>query len=77
KSAPPDLSGLSLIRSKENIHEYASNDDQFELRKIFVELSRREDISDIEIRKAPIEDVIAGIYLNESGKYQRAPFLTR
>jgi ABC-2 type transport system ATP-binding protein len=70
---PPKFSGMSLIETDDNIHTYVPDKTPLELRQIFAELASRDDIKDIEIKKTPIEDVIANLYMaeNNCGKATR------
>ena len=65
---PPELTGMFLIKSRENIHDYAPLSEKLDLQRLFLTLSQHDDILDIEMRKAPIEDVISHLYLEELGK---------
>ena len=65
---PPVLPGMKLLRTEKGVHEYESTDDMPGLQQIFHELARHGDIVDIEVGKAPIEDVIANLYLEEQDR---------
>lgn len=68
-SEPPALPGMTLLSTKEGAHEYESAPgSDLDLKEIFLTLSRLDGILDIEVGKAPIEDVIAGLYLEELRK---------
>lgn len=59
----PVLSGLSLISSQQGIHEYDFDGDKTDLRQILGTLSGLPGVTDLEIKKAPIEQIVANLYL--------------
>lgn len=58
----PLLMGLKLISSDLGIHEYEFDRSKIEIKEIIFLLAQVEGISDIEIRKAPMEQVIGNPY---------------
>ena len=66
----PVLSSMTYAGSHDNIHEYIVKNGNKDLRHVFAELSRLDGIQDVEIQKAPIEQVIANLYieLKENGR---------
>lgn len=59
---PPQLSGLTYLESKKNIHEYEFDRTEISIHEILGQLAAYSDITDVEIKKAPIEEVIAKLY---------------
>ena len=53
---------MEYISSEANIHEYAFDSEAMPIRTILAELSHTEDVQNVEIKKAPIEEVIAALY---------------
>ncbi len=63
KSAPK-LPGLNLLGSDNGLHEYEFDRRRLEIHEILGMLAEFTQIQDVEIKKAPIEDVIANLYLS-------------
>lgn len=59
-----DLPGLRLIHSQGHVYDYEFDREQTGIHQILGLLSQYPDVTDVEIKKAPIEDVIAGLYLS-------------
>ena len=58
----PMLSCGRLLSSVSGVHEYEVNTDSSPIRTVLAEIATLEGVSDIEIRKAPIEQIIAELY---------------
>ena len=63
----PVLPGLRHIRSEACLHEYAFDRAETGVHELLVLLAALPDVRDVEMRKAPIEEVIANLYLNWRG----------
>lgn len=59
-----DLPGLKLLRRQDHVYDYEFNKRHTGIHEILGLLSQYPDVLDVEIKKAPIEDVIAGLYLS-------------
>ena len=59
----PTIPGLQLLSSNEGICEYEFNRSQTGIHEVLGNLAGFQGIEDVEIRRAPIEDVIARLYL--------------
>ncbi|GLB32129.1 ABC transporter ATP-binding protein [Lacrimispora amygdalina] len=62
--APLSLPGMNLIKTDSGIHEYEFDRNVLEIHKVMALLSDFPQIIDVEIKKAPIEDVVANLYLS-------------
>ena len=60
----PTIPGLQLRSSNEGICEYEFNRSQTGIHEVLGNLAGFQGIEDVEIRRAPIEDVIARLYLS-------------
>lgn len=60
----PSIPGLQLLSSNGGICEYEFNRSQTEIHEVLGNLAKFQGIDDVEIRRAPIEDVIARLYLS-------------
>lgn len=60
----PRLPALKLLSSENGFHEYEFNRKKLEIHEILGMLAEFIQIQDVEIKKAPIEDVVAGLYLS-------------
>ena len=58
----PQLENASLINSENRVHEYEIDLSRIPVKELMRQLSGFDDIKDVEIRKAPIEQVIARLY---------------
>ncbi|MHD0317444.1 ABC transporter ATP-binding protein [Fusobacterium sp. THCT1E2] len=58
----PVLDEMELIISEEGKHSYKFDKEKIKINEIFKKLSQYPEIIDIEIIKAPIEDIIADLY---------------
>ena len=56
------LEGGALISAENGIYEFEVDAAQVPIRQLLGQLSRSDGVKDVEIRKAPIEQVIAGLY---------------
>lgn len=56
------LTGLSLVEVRENIYEYAYNHEKSSMQDILKALSHLPGIEDVELKRAPIEEVVAKLY---------------
>lgn len=59
----PELPGLTLVSSRGGVHEYEFDSERTGIRDILEMLSRLPGVTDMEIGKAPIEQVISNLYL--------------
>lgn len=59
----PAIQGLTLIQSQGGIHEYEFDQSKHEIHEILGRLSKHREIEDVEVKKAPIEQVITNLYL--------------
>ena len=57
-----DLPGLTLEEIKDNVYEYAYNHEKSSMQDILKALSCLSGIEDVELKRAPIEEVIAKLY---------------
>lgn len=66
KSEVPPLSlpGMKLLKTQNGVHEYELDRNILEIHKVMELLSGYPQILDMEIKKAPIEDVVANLYLS-------------
>lgn len=53
---------LELVSSQAGEYEYAYDGEQTPIRDILAEIARTDGVRNVEIRKAPIEDVVASLY---------------
>lgn len=60
----PNLDDMNYIRSDGNVHVFEFDHTQNGMHQLLSELSHLTGIEDIEIKKAPIEEVIANLYLS-------------
>lgn len=60
----PSLRGLKLLKSENGIHEYEFDRQKLEIHEVLGMLSGITNIQDVEIKKSPIEDVVANLYLS-------------
>lgn len=60
----PTIPGLQLLSSNEGIYEYEFNRSQTGIHEVLGNLAEFQGVEDVEIRRAPIEDVIARLYLS-------------
>lgn len=58
----PQFRRLQYLSSRGNLHEYACDTDRVPMREILAELSGAEGIRNVEIGRAPIEEVVASLY---------------
>jgi len=61
-AAAPTLEGGTLINAENGIYEYEVDVTKTPIRQLLKQLSESEGIRDVSINKAPIEQVIAGLY---------------
>lgn len=60
----PSLSGMTLLKSESGIHEYEFDRNKLEIHEVLGMLAGFTQIRDVEIKKAPIEDIVADLYLS-------------
>lgn len=60
----PGLPGMRLLKSELGIHEYEFDRQKLEIHEVLGMLAGFSQIQDVEIKKAPIEDVVAQLYLS-------------
>ena len=61
---PLSLPELRLLKTQNGIHEYEFDRNILEIHMVMKLLSSYPQILDMEIKKAPIEDVVANLYLS-------------
>lgn len=61
-STPCKFEQLTYVSSEGNEHEYAFDGGKTPIRSVLAEISAAEGVRNVEIRKAPIEEVIAALY---------------
>jgi ABC-2 type transport system ATP-binding protein len=61
-NAPPKLNTAKLISAEENVCEYEFDITQTPIKSILAEVSTLDNVADVEIKKAPIEEIITGLY---------------
>lgn len=64
EEAPLSLPGMRLLKTDSGIHEYEFDRSILGIHKVMGLLSGFPQILDMEIKKAPIEDVVANLYLS-------------
>ncbi|WP_077612991.1 ABC transporter ATP-binding protein [Clostridium sp. Marseille-P2415] len=60
----PKLPDMKLLKSENGIHEYEFDRKKLEIHEVLGMLAGFAEIRDVEIKKAPIEDVVANLYLS-------------
>lgn len=60
----PVMEDMNCISSEKNVYEYEFDTQKMNMAQVLALLSKQPDIRDIEIKKAPIEEVIANLYLS-------------
>jgi len=63
----PKLEGGILLSAEKNIYEYEFDTNLFPVRSVMGQISGVEGVVDVEIRKAPIEQVVAQLYTSWKG----------
>ncbi len=61
---PLSLPGMKLLSSENGIHEYEFDRKKLPIHQVLGSLAGFPQIQDMEIKKAPIEDVVANLYLS-------------
>jgi ABC-2 type transport system ATP-binding protein len=61
---PLSLPEMKLLHSENDVHEYEFDRTKVEIHEVLGNLSHYSQIRDLEIKKAPIEDVVASLYLS-------------
>ena len=64
----PLLTGTRFVRCSEGMCEYEFDREVTPIRDVLGEISRLSDVDDVEIKKAPIEEVISNLYIRWKGK---------
>jgi len=62
-SQPLCLEGAELVKSENGVHEFEVDVTKTPIAQLLRQLSNAEGVTDVEINKAPIEQVIAGLYM--------------
>lgn len=62
KGSAPALTGLAFCGCRDGVYEYEFNREVIPIHEILGQLAAFSDIADVEIKKAPIEEVIAKLY---------------
>lgn len=65
----PSLDGMKYISSDGNVHVFEFDRTQTGMHELLGKLAHLNDVEDIEIKKAPIEEVIAKLYLSWKNPY--------
>ncbi len=60
---PPELAGMEWVATQDGAHEYAFRQEDADFSQVLRTLAEMEGITDLEMRKAPIEEVVAALYL--------------
>ena len=60
---PPEWPGMEWIATRDSVHEYAFQQSDIEFSQVLKTLAGTPGITDLEMRKAPIEEVVASLYL--------------
>lgn len=58
----PRFDTLRFVSSQKNIHEYEFDRERSGIREVLAAISQIDGVKDVEIKKRPIEDVIASLY---------------
>ncbi|WP_313344984.1 ABC transporter ATP-binding protein [Lacrimispora sp.] len=61
---PLSLLDMKLLKSENDVHEYEFDRTKLPIHEVLGNLSKFSQIRDVEIKKAPIEDVVANLYLS-------------
>ncbi len=64
EETPLSIPGMRLLKTESGVHEYEFDRNVLEIHKVMGLLSEFPQILDMEIKKAPIEDVVANLYLS-------------
>lgn len=67
EGGPPKINSLKLLESSGNSHVYSMTDSEIPLNQLLLELSRVNNLKNLEIRKTSIEDIIAALYTELRG----------
>lgn len=59
-----ELPGLKLIGTRDGVYDYEFDHQALEIHEILGLLANYPDVTDVEIKKAPIEDIIANLYIS-------------
>lgn len=62
--SPLSLLDMKLLKSENDVHEYEFDRTKLPIHEVLGNLSKFSQIRDVEIKKAPIEDVVANLYLS-------------
>lgn len=60
---PPEWSGMEWVATRDGVHEYAFQQSDAEFSHVLKTLAGTPGITDLEMRKAPIEEVVASLYM--------------
>ena len=61
-AGPPAIEGGALISAANGVYEYEVDVTKYPIQRILRQISEADGVRDVEIRKAPIEQVITGLY---------------
>ena len=64
EETPLSIAGMRLLKTESGVHEYEFDRNVLGIHKVMGLLSEFSQILDMEIKKAPIEDVVANLYLS-------------
>ena len=59
---PPAIEGARLLSARRGVYEFEVDLDQLPVQELLRRVSLLEEVRDVELGKAPIEEVIAGLY---------------
>lgn len=59
---PPAIEGARLLSARRGVYEFEVDLDRVPVQELLRRVSLIEEVRDVELRKAPIEEVIAGLY---------------
>ncbi len=60
---PPEWPGMEWVATRDSVHEYAFQQSDAEFSHVLKTLAGTPGITDLEMRKAPIEEVVASMYM--------------
>jgi ABC-2 type transport system ATP-binding protein len=60
---PPEWPGMEWVATRDGVHEYAFQQSDADFSKVLKTLAGTPGITDLEMRKAPIEEVVASLYM--------------
>ena len=70
---PPILKGAELVRTEGGRHEYVFNAANVNIADLLEQAGAQTEVLDVETHRAPIDDVIADIYVKWQGRAEEEP----